>query len=185
MVAYTLAVAACLLTHPYRQTQSHKPQKSSANAHGRARPLAGLPLAQRQGDGAPPLRAGAARRVHERHGLPLGVPQAGAGVPGGAGDVPRAGPPPAARAARRCIALCGIGCGGAGGLSSHILAPMCVWIVGCRNPNHISPIHSNANATTEAEGYPAALETAAAQIQERGFDLIEQLVQPPVDQFLK
>lgn len=56
-------------------------------------------------------------------------------------------------------------------------------IVDCNSSNHLSSIKSNA--TTEAEGYPAALETAASQIQERGFDLIEQLVQPPVDQFLK
>lgn len=37
----------------------------------------------------------------------------------------------------------------------------------------------------EEEGYPASLETAANAVMERGFDLIEQLVQPPIDQFLK
>lgn len=45
--------------------------------------------------------------------------------------------------------------------------------------SHLSPL------PTEAEGCPQAAEAAASFVMERGFDLIERLVQPPVDQFLK
>ena len=41
------------------------------------------------------------------------------------------------------------------------------------------------NAPTEEEGYPEVMGRVNNFVMERGFDLIERLVYPPIDQFLK
>jgi hypothetical protein len=84
---------------------------------------------------------------------------------------------------------CGAGvCGGGGsraaGRRVEVLASVCHHHAPNTNrENHFPPFLFNVS--TEAEGYPAVMEAASNLVMERGFDLIEQFVQPPIDQFFK